>query len=404
MATLDSLPGDQRAVVQLVLGRRRSYDEIAGLLRMDRAAVRERALAALDALGPQTRVPVADRARICDYLLGQRPDDEVPDVRDLLARSAPERAWARVLSAELAPIAADPLPELPSDAAPPTPGPSAPAVEVPDAPPAPAAPADASQPDAPSPRGGGVPPHLTTGPPPAQPDADDSATPPSSRRGGFVLITLVAVIVVVVVLVLVLHKGSKTPSRSAAAPAATSTAAATPSGSATTTPSTPASASASGSGTAPAATATTPATTTPATGTTGTGAATGTTSAAAGSTAGGAHVVAQINLTPTQPGSKAEGIADVVRNGTQRELAIVAQGLAPNTANNAYELWLYNSASDAKSVGFGPVVGKSGKLAAAGTLPANAAHFKQLIVTVETTKAPKTPGTIVMQGPVSGVS
>ena len=52
MASLDSLPADQRAVLQLVLQRGRSYDDIAKLLSIDRAAVRQRALAALDALGP----------------------------------------------------------------------------------------------------------------------------------------------------------------------------------------------------------------------------------------------------------------------------------------------------------------------------------------------------------------
>ena len=57
MASLDSLPADHRAVLQLVLQRGRSYDDIAQLLSIDRAAVRERALSALDALGPQTGVP-----------------------------------------------------------------------------------------------------------------------------------------------------------------------------------------------------------------------------------------------------------------------------------------------------------------------------------------------------------
>ena len=57
MASLESLPADQRAVLQLVLQRGRSYDDIATLLSIDRAAVRQRALSALDALGPQTGVP-----------------------------------------------------------------------------------------------------------------------------------------------------------------------------------------------------------------------------------------------------------------------------------------------------------------------------------------------------------
>jgi len=73
MATVDSLPPDQRAVLQLVLQRGRSYDDIAELLSIDRAAVRQRALAALDALGPQTRLAPERRALITDYLLGQLP-------------------------------------------------------------------------------------------------------------------------------------------------------------------------------------------------------------------------------------------------------------------------------------------------------------------------------------------
>ncbi|MFZ0042044.1 MAG: sigma factor-like helix-turn-helix DNA-binding protein, partial [Solirubrobacteraceae bacterium] len=114
MASLDSLPGDQRAVLQLVLGRGRSYDEIARLLSINPIAVRERALAALDALGPQTKVDAEHRGRIADYLLGQLAEGDVAEVRNRLAESPPERAWARVLSSELAPLASGPLPEIPA--------------------------------------------------------------------------------------------------------------------------------------------------------------------------------------------------------------------------------------------------------------------------------------------------
>ena len=54
MASLDTLPADQRAVLSLVLERGKSYDEIAQMLSIDRAAVRDRALKAFDAIGPQT--------------------------------------------------------------------------------------------------------------------------------------------------------------------------------------------------------------------------------------------------------------------------------------------------------------------------------------------------------------
>lgn len=113
---LDRLPPDQRAVLQMVLGRGHSYNDIAGLLSIDRAAVRQRALAALDALGPSTRVPPPRRALITDYLLGQLPPRVSEEVRTHLAASAGERAWARVVASELAPVSPGGLPEIPSGA------------------------------------------------------------------------------------------------------------------------------------------------------------------------------------------------------------------------------------------------------------------------------------------------
>ncbi len=102
MASLDSLPADQRAVLQLVLQRGRTYDEIAEMLSIDRAGVRERALSALDALGPQTGVPAERRALITDYLLGQLPARRQPSTtRERLGESPSERAWARVVASEL---------------------------------------------------------------------------------------------------------------------------------------------------------------------------------------------------------------------------------------------------------------------------------------------------------------
>ena len=116
MASLDSLPGDQRAVLQLVLGRGRSYDEIARLLSIRHSAVRERAQIALDALGPQTDISPEDQSRVADYLLGQLPDGEAEQVRALLTDSPGARAWARVVSSELAPLASErPVPEIPAE-------------------------------------------------------------------------------------------------------------------------------------------------------------------------------------------------------------------------------------------------------------------------------------------------
>jgi hypothetical protein len=112
-SALDRLPPDQGAVVQLVLARGKTYDEIAKLLSIDRGAVRDRALAAFDALGPTTRLPATRRALITDYLLGQLPARVSKEVHHNLAHSASERAWARVVVSELAPVATKQLPEIP---------------------------------------------------------------------------------------------------------------------------------------------------------------------------------------------------------------------------------------------------------------------------------------------------
>ena len=91
---MTSLDTSRRSACRAVAGAAagRSYDEIAKLLSIDRAGVRERALSAFDALGPQTRVPPERRALITDYLLGQLPPRVADDTREHLAQSASERA------------------------------------------------------------------------------------------------------------------------------------------------------------------------------------------------------------------------------------------------------------------------------------------------------------------------
>ena len=57
MSGLETLPPDQRAVLQLILAQRRDYAELAGLLKIDAGAVRTRAHAGLDALAGGTAGP-----------------------------------------------------------------------------------------------------------------------------------------------------------------------------------------------------------------------------------------------------------------------------------------------------------------------------------------------------------
>jgi hypothetical protein len=382
MASLENLPADQRAVLQIVLQHGRTYDEIARLVSIDRAAVRARALAAFDALGPQTRVGPERRALITDYLLGQLPRRVRETTRDRLAESASERAWARVLSAELAPIASGPLPAIPMDLSQRDAG---------------VVPQTQTQAEAKperrlsrskrerEPKRKREPRKSWRDREPREPKRereprkswrdrepkasrrDRKTTAPKadrqrsegrriSRFGGAVLLAGVVVVVVVVAIALLTQGGGSTPSTT------TTTAAARPP-------------------------------------TTSTAAATSATSTTA-------KVISQVNLTPPSGQSKAAGIAEVLRQGATNGVAVVAQHVTPNSTKppNAYAIWLYNSPGDAHILGFvNPGVGKNGRLSTAGGLPSNASHFKQLIVTLETSGAPKTPGTIILQGKLTGV-
>jgi hypothetical protein len=196
MSSLADLPADRRAVLELVLVRGSNYDEIARLLSVDRAGVRERALAAFDALGPDTGVAPERRALITDYLLGQLPERVAAEVRGRLATEPGERAWARVIAGELAGVAAAPLPEIPA------PNGGAPEPVAEPAPP-PAAGAPAAEPA------------------PPRPAPAVARTPRSSRTGGAILLGVGALIVVAIVLVLVLGSGGSKRPRTASTPPAT---------------------------------------------------------------------------------------------------------------------------------------------------------------------------------------
>jgi hypothetical protein len=367
MASLDTLPADQRAVLQLVLQRGRSYDEIAQVLSIDSTAVRERALSALEALGPGTRLPRERREEISDYLLGQLSPGAAERARERIAQSPAERAWARVVSSELAPLAATPLPEIPVQAPPPAAA-QAPAAASPVEPDAAASPGGAEASARPAESEAVVPPSEPVAAFAAAetPTAAGAEAPtrtgleppeprPSSRRGGAVLLAagaLVAVAVVVVVIILVANSGGSKHKNAAANSTATS----------------------------PSAVSSTTST----------------------SSAATARPIAQVNLVSPTHSKKIVGVAEIIKQGTKTGLVIVAQGIPANTTHDAYAVWLYNSQTDNHILGFvNPGVKSNGKLQTAGPLPANARHFKQLLVTLETQAKPHGPGKVVLEGPLN---
>jgi hypothetical protein len=326
MSGLETLPPDQRAVLQLILAQRRDYAELAGLLQIDPGAVRTRAHAGLDALAGGTGGPdAAQRARIADYLLGQQDEGERIVTLAELGESPDACRWAGALREQIAPLAARELPALPAIAANGA-VPHATLAPPPEPPQSPAAPA--LSPPQPQP------------PEPAQPPTE---TAQPSRLGGAILLAIVAALAIALAVVL-LTGGDDEPR-----------------------------------GSAPQTTRSTPARQPATTG----------------------DVLAQVNLLATPAGGQAAGIGVVQRAAGQLALAIEAQRLPANGAEDIYAVWI-EGRPGARLLGFVPrQVRANGTFTVSAALPRNARRYSAVLVTRESTSGgdvPPQPGEAIMRG------
>jgi len=340
MSALDSLPPDQKAVLQLLLKQGKSYEDLSKLLRIEPGAVRDRALDAMDALGPED-APGLDEERqdeVADYLLGQSDAGAQASTRGFLERSAGGRAWARVVAGELQPLAPAGLPEIPQDGAreddtPPVK--DAPRATV-VAPPRAEAVDDQSDDRADA---GGPDEARDTDRERATGGARAADGPRGSKVTGALLIAGILTLLALVLVFALTRNGDDK-----------STAAKT------------------------------------------TSTATGTTSTPSGAAP---KVEQQINLKPAVQGSKALGVANVVSQSGQRAIALIGQGVKPPGTH--YAVWLTNGAR-AQFLGFAPPVKANGRLQGLAGVPKNLVDFRDIIVTREPVDKPKQPGPVVLRG------
>ena len=119
MATFDQLGPRQRAIIELVLRRGQTYDEISGMLGMPVPRVRELAREALVELAPATARSVDPqwRGQLADFLLGQQTGPESRATEGHLESSEEARLWASSLLDSLDTLYEDGhRPELPAGA------------------------------------------------------------------------------------------------------------------------------------------------------------------------------------------------------------------------------------------------------------------------------------------------
>lgn len=374
MSRLQTLPPDQRAVLQLLLQKDRSYDEIAQLLRLDGQTIRGRAHAAVATLGPDsTDLSEDQRGELTDFLLGEQTASARAATRAFLEGSPAARSWSRDAAEALRPLGGDRLPEIPAEPAgapapPPAPAPAPARV----APPVPVEPEPEPVAEEPAPEPTALPPEAEAETPEA-PRADDQHGGPTSgpapevsapaqkrgsRIGGMLLVFgLAAVIAVVVILGLRGFGGddeSDAPVASTPAPATTPAVETTPSTSTTsTTPS----------------------------------------------------VNAEVQMRPLpETGGDARATATLITQSGQESIAIAAQNLQPTTNSAFYGLWFATSRDDAVFLGYAPQVGENGRLRLFDALPESAdpSQFEQVWLTrevvTEDTTTPTEPGKVALAG------
>jgi hypothetical protein len=106
--------------------------------------------------------------------------------------------------------------------------------------------------------------------------------------------------------------------------------------------------------------------------------------------------------TTPQPGKSGvpAGIAIVASRDGKRQVIVQAASLPPNKARQAYEVWLYNSPKDARSLG-AQVTDQRGTFQGAGPLPSDYQRFQFIDVSREPINQDRThSGDSVLRGKI----
>lgn len=114
------------------------------------------------------------------------------------------------------------------------------------------------------------------------------------------------------------------------------------------------------------------------------------------------QVLGQVNLNaPQGSSSKALGAVTLVRQGDETGLILQGQDIPRNEPGDVYALWVTAPSGSAR-IGFVPRVGKNGRLQVSGPVPAgiDLSKYDTMVLSRETTRRPKTPGPVVLSGPL----
>ena len=113
-------------------------------------------------------------------------------------------------------------------------------------------------------------------------------------------------------------------------------------------------------------------------------------------------LLAQVGLRSPGGGRAPAGIAQIYKSTHGDSFSLTLSGVRPIAAHSAYAVWLYNTVHAARLLGFVTQHrGHAGTLTTSAVLPSDARQYRQILITLETQTRPKTPGKIILDGPLS---
>jgi hypothetical protein len=118
--------------------------------------------------------------------------------------------------------------------------------------------------------------------------------------------------------------------------------------------------------------------------------------------AAAANVIGQANLTAV-PGSgagKAIGVAQFVENDARRVINVLAQNLPTAPKGSGYGVWLTGSGQAPLWLGYFQAVTTTGQVGAQSALKRDPRIYSTVLITRESGRRPKTPGTASLTGPI----
>lgn len=113
-------------------------------------------------------------------------------------------------------------------------------------------------------------------------------------------------------------------------------------------------------------------------------------------------VIGQANLEPVEDAGadKAIGIAQFLERDGKRSISVLAEGLPRAPKDTGYGVWLTGGGKTPQWLGYFQAVTTSGQVGAQSTLKVDPRGYKTVLITRESGRNPKTPGSSYLSGDI----